>query len=145
MLPIRLAWAWTIWKAQGQRCKGKIIVNLGERERTHGLTYVAFSRSRRLSDIAIVGGVYVDRLTTTMKQQTRLRSTANGRQPSSWTFREDQVSIRRKWCNEKIVWHRWRRLCTLHDASNVVHLLLLLGYIIDFQVYSSNDLIGIEL
>ena len=75
MLPIRLAWAWTIWKAQGQETyKGKIIIKLGSTERTHGLTYVAFSRSQRLSDIAITGGVYIDRLTTAISRKPSLQA-----------------------------------------------------------------------
>jgi ATP-dependent exoDNAse (exonuclease V) alpha subunit len=28
MMPLKLAWAWTIWKAQGQTFFGKVIVNL---------------------------------------------------------------------------------------------------------------------
>ena len=74
MLPIRLAWAWTIWKAQGQTYKGKIIIKLGSTERTHGLTYVAFSRSQRLSDIAITGGVYIDRLTKAISKKPSLQA-----------------------------------------------------------------------
>ena len=33
MLPLRLAWAWTIWKSQGQTIRTKIILNLGEKEK----------------------------------------------------------------------------------------------------------------
>jgi len=33
MLPIRLCYAWTIWKAQGQTLKCKIVVNLGKQKR----------------------------------------------------------------------------------------------------------------
>ncbi len=43
MLPLRLAWAWTIWKAQGQTIRGKVVIKLGKSEREHGLSYVAFS------------------------------------------------------------------------------------------------------
>jgi len=73
MLPIRLAWAWTIWKAQGQTYKGKVIIQLGKQEQSHGLTYVAFSRSQRLKDIGIIGGVYKDRLTTTISKKVSLK------------------------------------------------------------------------
>ena len=44
MLPIRLCYAWTIWKAQGQTLPGKVVLDLGKREVEHGLTYTAFSR-----------------------------------------------------------------------------------------------------
>ncbi len=55
MLPLRLAWAWTIWKAQGQTIRGKVVIKLGKSEREHGLSYVAFSRATRLSNIGIIG------------------------------------------------------------------------------------------
>lgn len=48
MIPLKLAWSWTIWKAQGQTFLGNIIVDLGKEEKEHGLTYVAFSRVRLL-------------------------------------------------------------------------------------------------
>ena len=47
MIPLRLAWAWTIHKAQGQTIKSKIVLNLGRKEMDHGLTYVAFSRAKK--------------------------------------------------------------------------------------------------
>ena len=65
MLPLRLAWAWTVWKAQGQILRGKVI-DLGPMEREHGLTYVAMLRSTRLLNIAIIGGVEELRFTKTI-------------------------------------------------------------------------------
>jgi hypothetical protein len=44
MLPLQLAWAWTILKAQGQTIPGKLVLNLLDDEREHRLTYVAFSQ-----------------------------------------------------------------------------------------------------
>jgi PIF1-like helicase/Helitron helicase-like domain at N-terminus len=60
MLPLRLAWAWTIWKAQGQTFTTKIVLNLGRYEREHGLTYVGFSSATRLSLIGIQGGLTLE-------------------------------------------------------------------------------------
>ena len=53
MLPLCLAWVWTIWKAQGQTICTKIILNLGSKEKEHGLFYVAFSRATKLSNLGI--------------------------------------------------------------------------------------------
>ena len=61
MLPFRLAYAWTIWKAQGQTIHGKIILDLGKTEKEHGLTYVAFSRVKKLEDIGIIGNFSLER------------------------------------------------------------------------------------
>jgi hypothetical protein len=61
MLPLRLAWAWTIHKAQGQTITGKIVIDLGDKEMCHGLTYVAFSRATRLDNIGIIGGLSRER------------------------------------------------------------------------------------
>ena len=57
MVPLRLSWAWTVWKAQGQTMRGKIVVHLD------GLTYVAMSRA---TDISCKGhtGLTLERLTT---------------------------------------------------------------------------------
>lgn len=73
MLPLRLAWAWTIWKVQGQTVDGNVVVNLGPKEAEHGLSYVAFSRVRRFCDIGIIGGVSGDRLTTKISNQEKLK------------------------------------------------------------------------
>jgi ATP-dependent DNA helicase PIF1 len=73
MLPLRLAWAWTIWKAQGQTIKGKVVIKLGPKEMEHGLTYVAFSRATRLSNIGIIGGIPETRLTTQIRNQQKLQ------------------------------------------------------------------------
>ena len=55
MLPLKLTWAWTIWKVQGQTIKGKMVINLCQQEKTHGLTYVAFSRATELQNIGLIG------------------------------------------------------------------------------------------
>lgn len=84
MFPLRLCYAWTIWKAQGQTIRNKIIVSLGKTEKEHGLTYTAFSRVQRFSDIGIIGGISQDRLCNKIKdlkktqvrikEETRLRN-----------------------------------------------------------------------
>ena len=56
MVPFCLSYAWTIWKAQGQTINTKMVLNIGQNEKEHGLTYSAFSRARRSSDIGIDGG-----------------------------------------------------------------------------------------
>jgi ATP-dependent exoDNAse (exonuclease V) alpha subunit len=63
MVPLRLAWAMTIWKSQGQTIHGKVVINLGDKEKEHGLSYVAFSRATAISDFGITGGICLDRLT----------------------------------------------------------------------------------
>ena len=56
MIPLQLtSYAWTIWKAQGQTIKSKIVVVIGNTERKHGLTYTAVSCVQRASDIGIDG------------------------------------------------------------------------------------------
>ena len=49
-LPLKLAWAVTIHKAQGLTLD-KVVVNIGKKEFCAGLTFVAISRVRRLSDL----------------------------------------------------------------------------------------------
>ena len=49
-LPIKLAWAVTIHKAQGLTLD-KVVINIGGKEFSSGLTYVACSRVRQLDDL----------------------------------------------------------------------------------------------
>ena len=64
MLPLKLAWGWTIHKAQGQTFIGKFVINLGKKEIAPGLTYVAISRAKSLANIGFSGGLPLDRVTT---------------------------------------------------------------------------------
>jgi ATP-dependent DNA helicase PIF1 len=50
-LPLKLAWAMTIHKAQGQTIDGAVWVDLGRRVWSGGQTYVALSRVRRLEQL----------------------------------------------------------------------------------------------
>jgi hypothetical protein len=75
MLPLRLAWAWTIWKAQGQTITGKVVIKLGKSEREHGsMSYVAFSRATRLSNIGIIGGMDGPRLTSAISKLKKVKN-----------------------------------------------------------------------
>ena len=64
MLPLRLCYAWTVWKVQGQTLKGKVVASLGTKEAEHGLTYTVFSRVTKASDLGIIGGFPKVRLIT---------------------------------------------------------------------------------
>ena len=52
-LPLKLAWAVTIHKAQGLTLD-KVVVDVGKKEFSAGLTFVACSRVRHLTDLAFV-------------------------------------------------------------------------------------------
>ena len=66
-LPLRLSYAMTIHKSQGQTLD-KAVIDLGDKERTPGLTFVALSRLRQISDILIQPMTY-----------QRLRSISNSK------------------------------------------------------------------
>ena len=72
MFPFRLCYAWTIWKCQGQTFRGKVVVNLGTSEREHGLTYTAFSRVTRFSNLGILRGISKDRLCRKIKNLKKM-------------------------------------------------------------------------
>ena len=60
-LPLTLAWAITIHKSQGATYD-QAIVNIGEKELSLGLTYVAFSRVRTLGGLLLRGCYGMDRI-----------------------------------------------------------------------------------
>jgi len=64
-----LSYAWTIWKAQGQPIKSKVVVVIGHKEREHRLTYADFSRVMRAIDIGIDGEFPRNRLLEKVKTQ----------------------------------------------------------------------------
>ena len=72
MFPFRLCYAWTIWKCQGQTFRCKVVVNLGTSEREHGLTYTAFSRVTRFSNLGILRGISKDRLCRKIKNLKKM-------------------------------------------------------------------------
>lgn len=49
-LPLKLAWAITIHKSQGLTLD-KVVIDVGKREFSTGLTFVAYSRVRQLQDL----------------------------------------------------------------------------------------------
>jgi hypothetical protein len=61
MLPIGLARAWTIWKAQGQNIWRNVLMTLGIKEGEHGLSYVIFFTLEKFSTVGILGGILGDR------------------------------------------------------------------------------------
>jgi ATP-dependent DNA helicase PIF1 len=59
-LPLSLAYALTVHKAQGLTLD-KAIIDFGPKEFAHGLSYVALSRVRKISDLIIEGSFTKDR------------------------------------------------------------------------------------
>ena len=59
--PLALAWAWTYHKMQGTTIKGPLVLKIEEKESTHGLTYVGFSRSGSVDRVCILNGVSYER------------------------------------------------------------------------------------
>ena len=72
MFPLKPCWAWTVWKAQGQTIRSKIVANISEIEKEHGLTYTAFSRATRLTDIRLLNGITRNRLTIKIANQAKM-------------------------------------------------------------------------
>ena len=72
MVPLKLCYAWTIWKAQGQTIRGKVVVDLGKTEKEHGLSYTAFSRVTRFNDIGVIGGLSRDRLIGKVRNHSKM-------------------------------------------------------------------------
>jgi hypothetical protein len=72
MLPLRLAWAWTVWKTQGQTLQDKVVCELGTREPEAGITYTAFSRVTKLVNFGIIGGLTFDRFTTKIQNHPKV-------------------------------------------------------------------------
>ena len=90
-LPLKRAWAVTIHKAQGLTMD-KVVVDVGKKEFSAGLTFVACSRVRHLSDLAFVRPFDYQRLSTLASsrrvidrrlEDTRLRLMEEAAFPSS--------------------------------------------------------------
>lgn len=65
-IPLKLAWAITIHKAQGLTLN-KVVIDIGSREFSTGLTFVACSRVRYLTDLIFQPPFDYDRLTSLSK------------------------------------------------------------------------------
>ena len=67
-LPLKLAWAVTIHKSQGLTLD-KVVIDVGKKEFSSGLTFVACSRVRKLSDILFMPPFTLQRLTNMAKSK----------------------------------------------------------------------------
>jgi hypothetical protein len=87
MVPLRLSWAWTIHKAQGQTITHPIVLDLGDSEKELGLAYTAFTRAKTIGQIGLKKGINSNRLMKSiaehkslparLQEEKRLRSLAN--------------------------------------------------------------------
>ena len=73
-LPLKLRYAITVHKSQGQTL-GKVIVHLGDKEQSAGLSFVALSRTRRFEDL-LVHPISLDRLKAVNARVTDARRKA---------------------------------------------------------------------
>ena len=73
MLPLKLSFAWTMWRVQGQTIRSKVVLHLGKTEKEHGLTYTGFSRATKFQNIGIAGGLPLSRLTTKIANQSKMK------------------------------------------------------------------------
>lgn len=73
MIPLRLSWAWTIWKAQGQSMRGAVAVHLGDKEMTEGLMYTAITRVIRAVDLGFADGITMDRIGNAISSSRHLK------------------------------------------------------------------------
>ena len=62
-----------IHKSQGQTIKSKYFAELGNKDMDHGLTYVALSRAKKISNIWLVDGITEDRLYSKIKSQAKIK------------------------------------------------------------------------
>ena len=62
MLPLRLCWAWKIWKDRGQTIQGKVIIHLGRGEKDHCLSYVVMYHVTHFYDIVLYEGITYNRI-----------------------------------------------------------------------------------
>ena len=73
MFALRLCYAWTIWKVQGQTLRSKVVAHLGEVEKEHGLSYTVFSRVTKPSNLGLIGGLSRERLTQKILSQAKMK------------------------------------------------------------------------
>lgn len=79
-MPLKLAWALTIHKAQGQTIDAPVCVDLGHRVWSGGQTYVALSRVRRLNQIYLRRAVRAEDI---LVERRALEFLAEGDTPST--------------------------------------------------------------
>ena len=73
MLPLTTVWAITILRSQGQTFTGKVVLDVSDHEREHGLTNAAFSRATGFSNIGLKNGITDTRLRYKIRKQGKLR------------------------------------------------------------------------
>jgi ATP-dependent exoDNAse (exonuclease V) alpha subunit len=71
--PLRLAYAWTPWKAQGSTFAQPVTIHLGKNEQ-HGVTYTCFTRVTKVEDILLPDGIGKDRLCEKIKNLKTLQN-----------------------------------------------------------------------
>lgn len=59
-------------KAQGLTIENPYVLSLGNKEMDHGLSYVAFSRSKVVTNIGIDGGMTEERITTQLSSMRKV-------------------------------------------------------------------------
>ena len=94
-LPLRLAWAVTVHKAQGLTLD-KVVIDIGKKEFSSGLTFVACSRVRCLDDILFNQTFTYERLTSLSKSrrlQERLVEDTRLRHSTIATLRSHGIII----------------------------------------------------
>ena len=93
--PLCLAWALTIWKAQGMTIRGKVVLELDDKEKTTAQSYVAMSRATLIENICIGKALSRDRLTTEISKskvlQNRLKE--DERLTTLWESTRDFYSL----------------------------------------------------
>jgi hypothetical protein len=65
--PLKLSWAWTLWKAQGLTIFHKMVLHLTLKEMEHGLAYTGFTRATKPSNIGLYDAFPLSRLTDIKK------------------------------------------------------------------------------
>jgi ATP-dependent exoDNAse (exonuclease V) alpha subunit len=73
MIPLKLAYAWTVWKSQGQTYRGKVVFRIPSKEPEHGITYVAFSRVTKLENLGIEGDFSFRRFTSIVRKHKKVK------------------------------------------------------------------------
>ena len=74
MLPLKLCWAWAIWKAQDMTILAKVVASLADREREDNLPRVALSRVTKSTNLGIkdTGGLSKNRLCAKIRMHPKM-------------------------------------------------------------------------
>jgi ATP-dependent DNA helicase PIF1 len=91
MFPLRLCYAWTIWKVQGQSIRGPVVIDIGDAELSDGLTYTAITRCTNPKNLCFLRGITKCRLTEAIAKKGR-----NGRQSAFEARRQEEDRLDQK-------------------------------------------------